>query len=143
MVGINVLFSSAIHLVMAQRLVRRLDNNSKQPYQLDPSLKENIQSVIDTFPPNVERPDLDKVTFFKPNPSPDNPFGYSGQIAIREQLQMTPHVQQLLRQSKTLITTEMLEQCAIDDGMLTMLQDGILKAAQGITSLEEIYRVVA
>ena len=100
-------------------------------------------TVIDTLPPGVERPNLDNITLYKPGSSPDNPFGYSGQMAIREQLQMTPGIQQLLRMPPNQVTTDMLQDRAIQDGMLTMLQDGILKALDGVTTIEEVYRVVA
>jgi type II secretory ATPase GspE/PulE/Tfp pilus assembly ATPase PilB-like protein len=63
-------------------------------------------------------------------------------MAIREQMLMTPSIQQILRKPPGEINSTMLEQAAISDGMLTMLQDGVLKAIQGITSLEEVFRVV-
>jgi type II secretory ATPase GspE/PulE/Tfp pilus assembly ATPase PilB-like protein len=141
-VGLNPLFASAIHLIMAQRLVRVLDDRTRQPYQPDEALKARLKEVIDSLPPGVERPDINTITLYRPQPTPENPFGYTGQIPIREQLQMTPGIQQLLKLQPAQITTEMLEQKAIEDGMLTMLQDGILKACAGITSLEEVYRVV-
>lgn len=141
-IGINPLFASAIHLIMAQRLVRRLDDTTKQAYQPDDALKRQLQPIIDSLPPGVERPDLNNVTLYKAGASPDNPFGYSGQLALREQLQMTPGVQQLLKLAPGQVTTEMIEQKAVEEGMLTMLQDGILKAIRGETSLEEVYRVV-
>lgn len=141
-IGINPLFASAIHLVMAQRLIRRLDEATRQPYQPDDNLRAQLQSVIDTLPPGIERPSLDNITLYQPGASEENPFGYSGQIALREQLTMTPHVRELLRQPPNQVTTQALEEQAIADGMLTMLQDGVLKAIQGITTIEEVYRVV-
>lgn len=141
-IGVNPLFASAIHLIMAQRLVRRLDDSTKIPYKPDDALKTQLQTVIDTFPPGVERPDLNNVTLYKPGSSPDNPFGYSGQLPIREQMQMTAGIQQLLRLPPEQVTTTMLQDRAIQDGMLTMLQDGVIKATQGITTIEEVYRVV-
>jgi type II secretory ATPase GspE/PulE/Tfp pilus assembly ATPase PilB-like protein len=141
-IGINPLFASAIHLVMAQRLIRRLDDNTKVPYQPDEGLKNQIKAIVATLPPNVGRPNVDNMTFYKPGVSADNPFGYRGQMAIREQLQMTNGVQQLLRLPPNQITTDMIEKRAIEDGMVTMQQDGILKVLAGLTTLEEIYRVV-
>jgi type II secretory ATPase GspE/PulE/Tfp pilus assembly ATPase PilB-like protein len=141
MVGINPLFASAMRLVMAQRLVRRLDDASKQPYQPDESLKARIKSVVDSLPAGTPKPDISNLTLYKPGISQTNPFGYTGQIAIREQLLMTPGVQQLLKLPPNQLTTEMLEAKAIQEGMRTMLQDGILKAIAGLTTLEEVYRV--
>jgi type II secretory ATPase GspE/PulE/Tfp pilus assembly ATPase PilB-like protein len=142
-IGVNPLFASAIHLIMAQRLVRRLDDTTKQAYQPDDGLKAQLQAVINTLPPGVERPSLDAITLYKAAPSPQNPFGYTGQLAIREQLQMTPGIQQLLRLPPNQLTTDMLQERAIQDGMLTMLQDGVLKVLAGVTTIEEVYRVVA
>ncbi len=142
MVGINPLFASAMRLVMSQRLVRRLDEKLKQPYKPDEALKKQLQTVLDTFPPDLERPDLNGITLYKAGTSTQNPFGYSGQLAVREQLIMTPGVQEILKLPPNQITTEMLEKKAVDEGMRTMLQDGLLKAFSGQTTLEEIYRVV-
>ena len=143
LVGANPLFASAIKLIMAQRLVRRLDDAAKQPYQPDEALKSKIRDVIAGLPPNMPKPNLDQITLFKPGVSPTNPFGYSGQLALREQLKMTPGLQQMLKLPAREVTTDMLHAKAIEDGMLTMLQDGILKALAGITTIEEIYRVTA
>ncbi len=141
-VGINPLFASAMHLIMAQRLVRRLDDSTKQAYKPDDGLRAQLQAIINTLPPGIDRPDLSQATLYKAVSTPQNPFGYHGQLPIREQMQMTPGVQQLLRLPPNQITTDMLQQKAVEEGMLTMLQDGVLKALQGVTSLEEVYRVV-
>jgi len=142
MVGINPLFASAMRLVMAQRLVRRLDDKLKQPYKPDEALKRQLQSVIDTFPTDTKRPDVNQITLYRAGTSKENPFGYSGQMAVREQLLMTPGVQEILKLPPNQITTEILEKKAVTEGMRTMLQDGLLKAFAGQTTLEEIYRVV-
>lgn len=141
-IGINPLFSSAMHLVMAQRLVRKLDPETKQPYQADEGLIRQIKSIIDTLPPNVERPSLDNLTLYKPQITENNPFGYKGQMALREQMPMSEGVQKLLSLPPNEITTEILEKQAIKDGMITMLQDGVLKAIKGETTLEEVFRVI-
>lgn len=141
-IGINPLFASAIHLIMAQRLVRRLDDTTKQPYQPDDGMKSQLQMILETLPPHFEKPDLNQVTLYQPGTSAESPYGFTGQIAIREQLRMTPGVQQLLRLPPNQVTTEMLEHQAVQDGMLTMLQDGVLKALRGETTLEEVFRVV-
>lgn len=142
MVGTNPLFTSAIRLVMAQRLVRRLDSAARQAYQPDEALKAQIQKVVDSLPPNVQKPNLDSLTLYKPGASEANPFGYSGQLALREQLLMSPGVLEILKLPPGQINTTDLQAKAVEAGMLTMLQDGVLKAIQGLTTIEEVYRVV-
>lgn len=142
MIGVNPLFTSAMHLIMAQRLVRRLDDTTKQSYQPDETLKAQLKTVIDSLPDSIQKPDLQNLTLYKPGSSDAIPFGYSGQLAIREQLVMTPGVQKLLKLPPGQLTTEDLEKQAVSDGMRTMLQDGVLKAVAGLTTIEEVYRVV-
>jgi type II secretory ATPase GspE/PulE/Tfp pilus assembly ATPase PilB-like protein len=141
-IGLNPLFASAIRLVMAQRLVRVLDDATKQPYQPDEGIKAQLETVITTLPVGVGQPNLDDLTLYRPGTSAEHPFGYVGQMVIREQMLMTPGIQQLLRLPPNQITTTMLEDKAKEDGMITMLQDGVMKAIQGVTTLEDIYRVV-
>jgi type IV pilus assembly protein PilB len=141
-IGINPLFASAIRLIMAQRLVRVLDDQTKQAYTPDEGMKKQLQMILDTLPTNVPRPDMSNLTLFKPGASAEHPFGFTGQTPIREQMQMTPGVQEILRLPPNQVTTELIEQKAREDGMITMLQDGILKALQGKTTLEEVFRVV-
>jgi type II secretory ATPase GspE/PulE/Tfp pilus assembly ATPase PilB-like protein len=141
-IGQNPLFVSAIRLIMAQRLVRRLDDTTKQPYHPDEATLANIQGVVDTLPLNVERPDLTNLQLYRPGVSAENPYGYRGQLALREQCTMTPEIRQLLAQTGTIFSTDMIEAVAVKDGMITMLQDAMLKVIAGQTTLEEIYRVV-
>jgi type IV pilus assembly protein PilB len=142
-VGLNPLFASSIQLIMSQRLIRRLDDNSKEAYKPDEATKKQIKAVLDTLPKDVEKPKLDNLKLYKSKPTAENPFGYTGQIAIREQLMMSPGVRDLLSSTSAAITTEIIEKKAVSDGMITMLQDGILKAIKGETTLEEVYRVVS
>jgi type II secretory ATPase GspE/PulE/Tfp pilus assembly ATPase PilB-like protein len=141
MVGINPLFASAMRLVMAQRLVRRLDDATKQAYEPDNILKARLISELQKLPPSTPKPDINSLKLYRPGTSQQNPFGFSGQLAIREQLQMTSGVQQLLRLPPNQLTTGTLEAKAAEEGMRTMLQDGILKALAGLTTIQEVYRV--
>lgn len=141
-VGDNPLLVSAIRLVTAQRLLRRLDDNTKQAYQPDEKVMQWLHEVLDSLPPDVERPDINNISFYRPGSSPENPFGYTGQFAVRELLIMTPGLVAELKKPFHEITAEGLEQIAIQDGMITLLQDGVLRAIAGDTSLEEVMRVV-
>ncbi len=140
-IGENPLFVSAIRLVMAQRLVRKLDDKLKQPYDPDEATLKQIREVIDTLPKGIDRPSLDGLKLYKPGKSEDNPYGFSGQIALREQFMMTGDIRTLLEKGKTTSSQE-IEAAAIKSGMHTMLQDGILRVVAGETTLDEIYRVI-
>lgn len=141
-IGQNPLYVSAIRLVMAQRLVRRLDDASKQAYQPDEATKQYIQKIVDSLPAGVDRPDLSNLQLFQPGSSAENPYGYRGQIAIREQFTMDGAVRQVLSGPVTGITTQAIEAAAVQSGMLTIEQDAILRVIAGETTLQEISRVV-
>ncbi len=137
----NPLFVSAIRLVMAQRLVRRLDDASKQAYQPDAGTIERVRQIVASLPSNVPKPNLQNLQLYKPGSTPENPYGYTGQLALREQFLMTGEIRNLLEEAHHLSTQE-IEAAAIRSGMRTMLQDGILKVIAGETTIDEIVRVV-
>lgn len=141
-IGQNPLFISAIRLVMAQRLIRKLDDSIKQPYAPSESELATIHGVLDTLPENYPRPNMEGLQLYKPGKSEENPYGYQGQIAIREQFTMSDLLQQLLSSPKVTPTAQTIEATAIKSGMLTMLQDGMLKVLRGETTMEELFRVV-
>lgn len=142
-IGDNPLFVSALRLVTAQRLLRRLDDNTKQPYTPDQPTITWLQKIVDSLPEHVERPSLNGLQLYKPGSSAENPFGFSGQFAVRELLLMTNNLQAALRERPHELTALQLQNIAINDGMQTMLQAGVLRAIAGDTSLEEVMRVLA
>src|SRR5690606_9587727 len=85
LIGVNPIFSSAIRLLVAQRLVRRLDKN-KQTYRPDESTRQWVRQVLADLPEGVEAPNLDDFELYKPVITDDNPFGYRGRMVIMEQL---------------------------------------------------------
>jgi type II secretory ATPase GspE/PulE/Tfp pilus assembly ATPase PilB-like protein len=141
-IGQNPLFVSAIRLVMAQRLVRQLDDSLKQPYQPTEAELAKIRQIIETLPEGVERPDLNNLQLFKQGTSAENPYGFKGQLAIRELFIMTGEIRALLESGQKVISAQSIEEAAVQSGMRTMLQDGILKVCAGQTTLEEVFRVV-
>ncbi|MGC1177258.1 MAG: GspE/PulE family protein [Candidatus Saccharimonadales bacterium] len=142
-IGQNPLFISAIRLVMAQRLIRRLDDSLKQAYAPSETDWQKINEVLATLPEGMERPNLDGLQLYKPGSSEANPYGYEGQLAIREQFTMSDELRRLLEnQTKISVSTQTIEQAASTSGMRTMLQDGMLKVLAGETTLDELYRVV-
>lgn len=141
-IGQNPLFISAIRLIMAQRLIRKLDEKTKQAYSPSENDWQKINQVLNSLPSNIAKPNLEDLTLFKAGSSEQNPYGYEGQLAIREQMTMSPKLQQLLESPSALITAQTIEKLAVEDGMLTMLQDGMLKVIAGQTSIDELYRIV-
>lgn len=142
-IGQNPLFVSAIRLVMAQRLVRKLDDSTKQAFQPDEKTLKVIGDVLDTLPPDIARPnDISQLQIYKPGSSNENPYGYKGQLALREQFRMTGQIRDLLEHSDKSISAQTIEAAAVQSGMMTMLQDGILKVCAGETTLDEVFRVV-
>lgn len=142
MIGQNPIFSNAIQMVMAQRLVRRLDDTTKQPYEPDEVTKQWIRDRLGVIPVGFNQPNLDQITLYRPVTSESSPFGYRGRIMIMEQLPVTDSIQRFIRGEIKDINVTDIEQAAVNEGMLTMMQDGLLKVLSGETTLEEINRVL-
>ena len=141
-IGENPLFAGAIRLVLAQRLVRRLDDNSKQAYVPDERLRSEIAKVVESLPEGIDRPDVENLQLYRPGKTDALPFGYSGRIMIAETLVLNENIQDILRREPSKVATEDIQKQALADGMVTLLQDGILKAVSGLTTIEEVYRSV-
>lgn len=141
-IGQNPLFISAIRLVMAQRLIRKLDEGLKQPYDPSPAELQIIEKVLATLPASTPRPELAGLKLYKPGTSAENPYGYTGQMAIREQFTMTDQLRSLLEKPESILSAQAIDAAAVSSGMHTMLQDGVLKVLAGETTFEEIFRVV-
>ena len=138
MIGINPVFSSSVRLVIAQRLLRKLDEN-KEAYKPDAQTIRYIKDVMS----NVELTDynLDDITLWRPKPSKEHPFGYSGRTAIMEQLVVDEPIQKFIR-GEVMPDAKIIEQTAREGGMLTLQQKGIMAALRGETTIEEIARVI-
>jgi type IV pilus assembly protein PilB len=141
LIGQNPIFSSAIRLVIAQRLVRKLAD-SKEEYSPDDATKKWVQQVLSDLPESYEKPNLDDFKLWKPVPTDNNPFGYSGRMVIMEQLVVNEAIQKFLRGDESEFHTEIVESAAKKNGMATLLQVGVLAALRGETTLDEINRVI-
>lgn len=142
LIGVNPIFSSAIRLVIAQRLVRRLDDDSKEEYEPDESTRNYVREVLKDLPEHVEKPDFDNFKLWRPVPSASSPFGYSGRIVIMEQMVVNEPIQKFLRGDVMDVHSEVIEQAARDAGMVTLLENGVLAALHGDTTLDEVNRVI-
>ncbi len=141
------LISSTLNLVLAQRLVRKF-YGAKEKYRLTSTEIKNIAKYCD-----LNRilkilkeekilksgKDLKDIDFYRPKPTKDCPTGYKGRIGIFEVLPVTEEIKKLIVAKAT---TEEIANQAIKEGMRTMVEDGFIKAAKGITSLEEVFRVI-
>jgi len=141
------LIASTLNLVLAQRLVRRLCSE-KEKYFLTPSEVEQISKychpdrILEILrEENLAKPKqpLTKVPFYRPKPSKEAPDGYKGRIGIFEVLPVTPAIKDLIFKKAT---ADQIQAQAQKEGMRMMVEDGFVKAAQGITSIEEVLRVI-
>ncbi len=142
------LIISTVNVIIGQRLVRKLCG-VKEKYTLTKAeidalgKKANLDRVLKALKEeNVvgKDADWDNIPFYKPKSSPECDEGYKGRIGIHEVLRMTTGIRDLAVVNSS---AEKIEDQARKEGMLTMLEDGIYKAAQGQTTIEEVYRVVS
>ncbi len=142
------LLASTLDIIIAQRLVRRL-TDKKTKYFLNKEELKNLGNAISLermleflkAEKVVEKGALwEKIPFYKPNPSKDKDDGYSNRIGIHEVLRVTSTIKDLVMKGAT---SEEIEEQSKSEGMMTMLEDGIMKAVQGITTIEEVLRVVS
>ena len=140
------LIASTVNVIIAQRLVRVLCRD-KKPYKLSKEeLKELGKEVdLDRMLKLMKQEKIIKngddwadITFYKPANTSECPEGYMDRIGIHEVLAVTETIKRLIMSSAT---SDDIERRAKEEGMITMLEDGILKAARGITTIEEILRV--
>jgi type IV pilus assembly protein PilB len=140
------LISSTLNVIMAQRLVRKLCP-SKKKYRLNSSEINNLSKYCDLD--NIlrvlreekiikEKKGIGDIDFYKPAPSKVCIDGYKGRIGIFEVLNVTESIKELIVKESD---SDRIQEQARKEGMRTMIEDGFIKAAQGITSLEEVLRV--
>ncbi len=142
LIGVNPIFSSAIRMLIAQRLVRRLHDATKEEYEPDEATKKYVRNILENLPDDIEKPNLDTFKLWRPVPSDDVPFGYKGRIVIMEQMLVNESVQKFIRGDITDVHAEVIEKQAKADGMVTLIQAGVLAALRGETTLEEVNRVI-
>ena len=142
MIGMNPIFSSAIRLLIAQRLVRKLDQNA-QEYIPDEATKKWVRNVLEGVPAEKLPQDISgDFKLWKPVVSEDSPFGYKGRIVVMEMMVVNDNIAAFLRGERGVISTEAIEAQAREDGLLTLLQQGVISALRGDTTIEEVNRVI-
>lgn len=150
------LIASTVHTVIGQRLVRRIADNGKQNYQSSPTEAKAIQDTLaGLLPPAAEQVEAyakdlgykslplmsqTAYTLTKGTDSSDTPGGYQGRMGLYEVFEVTEAIQALTMKRST---SSEIEKTARQEGMISMRQDGYLKALAGYTTLEEVNRVAA
>jgi type II secretory ATPase GspE/PulE/Tfp pilus assembly ATPase PilB-like protein len=142
LIGVNPIFSSSIRLLIAQRLVRRLDDKTKQEYEPDEATRKWVQNQLKDLPEHIEKPDLETFKLWRPVVSESSPFGFNGRIVIMEQMVVNEAIQRFLRGDEADFHTEVIEGSARKAGMVTLMERGILAALRGETTLDEINRAI-
>jgi type II secretory ATPase GspE/PulE/Tfp pilus assembly ATPase PilB-like protein len=133
------ILAPAINAIIAQRLVRKICQSCKQEYILDTKLAARVKMIIEAIPKTANATVPKGIKYFhSPGCSMCNGLGYRGRIGIYEIFTMNEKIENLIQKQAS--TSEIRNQ-AIADGMLTMAQDGILKALAGVTDVEEVFRV--
>ena len=149
------LIASTVNTIIGQRLVRRVAKQ-RDLYQSSPLETQTIQNTVGHLLPKTKEqvpmfvqdlgydslPIANQSSFVlaKGRDTPQTPRGYSGRAGLYEVMDVTEEIQDLIVKRST---TAEIQRMAIQQGMITMRQDGYLKALNGITTLEEVNRVAA
>lgn len=149
------LIASTVNTIIGQRLVRRV-SSKRNTYQSNPiqteSILKTVGHLLPKTPEEVERVSEDlgyknlplanqkSYTLVKGRDTPQTPGGYSGRAGLYEVMEVTEEIQQLIVNRAT---ASEVQKVAVAQGMITMKQDGYLKALTGVTTLEEVNRVAA
>ncbi len=142
------LLVSTIDVVIGQRLVRKLCEE-KEEYLLTPPEIEKLRKIVDLDrvltvlkSENVVSDDAtwENIPLYKEKPSQECEDGFSGRVGIHEILTISDTIKDLIMKGAT---SEDIEDQAKKEGMMSMIEDGIFKAVQGVTTVEEVLRVVS
>ncbi len=142
------LIVSTVKTVIAQRLVRKLSEEKEQYYLSDIELNAlgkvvNLEVVLDSLKKEKIVPltaEWKDIPLYKPKPNTDSPDGYKGRIGIHEVLEVSTTIKEMILKNSS---TDEIEKVARKEGMMTMIEDGIFLVASGVTSTEEVLRVVS
>ena len=141
------LLVSVLNVIIGQRLVRKLCAEKEKRF-LNKSELDKLASLVDLdrvmaslVEENIIKKGAEwqKIPFYSPKKNDRSESGYSGRVGIYEVLKVTPTIRNLIM--KGAATSEIDEQSK-KEGMLSMLEDGIFKAVSGVTTIEEVLRVV-
>ncbi len=138
--GINSrIIGSAINIVLAQRLVRKLCESCKKPVDMTDAIKAEIQSVLDSIFDKSEVPPMPEKIFVADGCEKCNKTGYKGRIGIYEGIKLNAEINAVIDSNPS---EAEIEKTAASEGILTLKQDGIIKILKGVTSIDELERVI-
>ncbi|HEA84435.1 MAG TPA: hypothetical protein ENI04_00405 [Candidatus Wildermuthbacteria bacterium] len=140
------LISSTLSVIVAQRLVRKLCEDKKEYKLSGKDIAEigkycDLQKVLSMLQgeKGQKAKSIGEVVFYHPDPNKTCPDGYQGRVGIYEVMPVTETLKQLFVNGAT---SDQIQERAVAEGMVTMVEDGLIKAAQGLTSIEEVLRVI-
>jgi len=135
------LLAPALNAIVGQRLVRKICPDCKEPLTLPPDMLETITKLLAPIAKDPEHPvDMTKLQFFKGRGCDHcSHLGYKGRTGIYEIMTMGQEMEKIILSGK--VSEYTIQDLAIQQGMVTMVQDGLLKALAGITTVEEVFRV--
>jgi len=136
--GEPFLIASVLIASLAQRISRRVCPNCKEAFEPPDEIKKNIIQELAELLPKQYR-DGKPIQLVRGKGCAEcNNTGYLGRIAIFEVLKITPSINKMILQESS---AKEIETQAKKEGLMTMKQDGYLKALEGLTTLEEVLRV--
>lgn len=138
------LLAPAINAVMAQRLVRRICQKCKKEINLEKEVLERAIKILKEIPLEADKKftdeELKRLKFYQGVGCPAcHQTGYKGRIGIFEIFAMNEKIEKLILSGQ--VSEFEMRRITIENGMMTMVQDGLLKAKDGITSVAEVFRV--
>lgn len=134
------MIASSIETAIGQRLVRRLCPHCKTEEDLFPERLAEVKNILNSISPKAKIKIPEELKFYKQGGCKKcNMLGFKGRIGLYEAIVMTPELQKTMQASQ--VTDYDIEKRAVEEGAVLMMQDGIIKALEGETSLDEIFRV--
>ncbi|PJC68417.1 hypothetical protein CO015_04065, partial [candidate division WWE3 bacterium CG_4_8_14_3_um_filter_42_11] len=135
------LLAPALNGVIGQRLVRKICENCKEEDSLDEITLKRVKDLLAPLSPEVKEKykiDLENLKFYHGRgcEACDN-IGYKGRIGIYEIMTMNPEIEKVVLSEK--VSEYDMQDIAIKNGMVTMVQDGLIKAVGGVTSVSEVF----
>lgn len=140
----DFLLTASINLIIAQRLARKLCESCKQRATPSPDTKTRFEAAFETFIPfdDLDMGIFERMELYGPHPDGCEVChgqGYKGRMGIYEVMLMTDGIKKAILSG---MPSHEIQKIAQKEGMTTLEQDGVIKALKGVTSLEEVYKLV-